>query len=344
MVVFTLRSTPDSSILLWREPHTSRDGPQRSTKAHTSKDTTKKCSPYSSGHWARIGRENVCHTRKARKAAQIFAKCPPVVRLNFLGRVQIITISCPSSTYHLSSRQHKQLYGLIIGIDNYLSPKIPDLSGAVADSAAVRAFLSNNQHVMGYFTPHLKYLSNQDATRKAIIRELQALRSDKRIQRGDPILIYYAGHGSSTVSPVKWTRTEDQKENGNIQFIVPYDCDEWVAGIPDRTIAACLDHLAGAKGDNIVSIPTSMSVRASSVLIQTTCAAYRPSSLTAAIQVLVLGTSGTHRIVGSASPTSLPPTFLRTSTRISGRTFRRLKARKVFLVGISLRRSLPIEL
>lgn len=152
-----------------------------------------------------------------------------------------------------------------------MSRKIPDLSGAVADSAAVHAFLSNNQHITNHFTPHLKYLTNQDATRKAIIRELQALHSDKRIQRGDPILIYYAGHGSSTVSPANWTRAEDQKENGNIQFIVPYDCDEWVAGIPDRTIAACLDRLAEAKGDNIVSIPTCISVRAATVLIQTTC-------------------------------------------------------------------------
>lgn len=152
-----------------------------------------------------------------------------------------------------------------------MCPKIPDLSGAVADSAAVCAFFSNNQHITNYFTPHLKYLKNQDATRIAIIRELQALQSDHRIQRGDPILIYYAGHGSSTVSPDNWTRAEDQRENDNIQFIVPYDCDEWVAGIPDRTIAACLDQLADAKGDNIVSTPTYISVRAASVLIQTTC-------------------------------------------------------------------------
>lgn len=187
-------------------------------------------------------------------------------------------------------------------------------------------------------------MKNKDATRETIIRELRALHSDKRIQRGDPILIYYAGHGSSTVSPAKWTRTEDQKENGNIQYIVPYDCDEWVAGIPDQTIAACLDHLAGAKGDNIVSIPTCISVRASSVLIQTTCAEYRLSSLTAATQALGLGTLETHRIVGSASPTSLLSIFLRTSTRKFGRIFRRLKARKGFPAGISLRRSLPIEL
>jgi len=95
-------------------------------------------------------------------------------------------------------------------------------------------------------------LRNAEATRAAIITALQDFRTDPRIEIGDPILIYYAGHGSATTPPTAW-----EAEDSMIQALVPYDCgteihDREVHAIPDRTVGALLSRLACDKGDNIV--------------------------------------------------------------------------------------------
>ena len=77
------------------------------------------------------------------------------------------------------------------------------------------------------------------------------LRSDERIKPGDPILIFYAGHGAET--DVNGGKGE---EGEKIQMIVPCDYGQGkdeVNGIPDRTINALLEGLAREKGDNIVT-------------------------------------------------------------------------------------------
>lgn len=167
-------------------------------------------------------------------------------------------LSSTSLTFLIQpSRQQKPLFCLIIGIDNYQSPTIPVLSGAVADSVAVRTFFSSNKHAVSFFTPDITHLTNEKATRDTILKELHAFQSNSRIRRGDPMLIYYAGHGSASVPESShWTITANQKEHSDSQSIVPYDCDEFATGIPYRTIATCLNRLSEVKGNNIVSYYT----------------------------------------------------------------------------------------
>jgi Caspase domain len=95
-------------------------------------------------------------------------------------------------------------------------------------------------------------LRDAEATRAAIIGAFCDLRNDSRIQNGDPILIYFAGHGGECDVPAGWAAG-----GSKIQMLIPYDfgteinnCN--VHGIPDRTVAALLDRLAKEKGDNIV--------------------------------------------------------------------------------------------
>lgn len=98
---------------------------------------------------------------------------------------------------------------------------------------------------------HIRSLRDEAATRAAIIQGFMDLRSDERIKRGDPILIFYAGHGAET--DVNGGKGEEREK---IQMIVPCDYGEGeddVDGIPDRTINALLEGLAREKGDNIVS-------------------------------------------------------------------------------------------
>jgi hypothetical protein len=105
-------------------------------------------------------------------------------------------------------------------------------------------------------------LENESATRAAILENLRSLANDPRIQRGDPIIIFYAGHGSEVAAPPGW---EAGGRNANIQVIMPYDVyfrsgGKVVDPIPDRTLGALLAAISQNKGNNIVSsreIPTS---------------------------------------------------------------------------------------
>ena len=93
-------------------------------------------------------------------------------------------------------------------------------------------------------------LRESEATQSAIIDAINAFTTDARIQRGDPILIFFAGHGSPASNLVGW-----ESGGSEIQPLVPYDyiCEHRkVDGMPDLTLGTLLGRLAAEKGDNIV--------------------------------------------------------------------------------------------
>ena len=105
--------------------------------------------------------------------------------------------------------------------------------------------------VAKYLTTALKVPSNritilldQGASRNAIIGGFKSLEGNQEIQTGDPILIFYAGHGAEIVDGGGRT----------IQAIIPQDHDGiTVHPIPDRTVGGLLAQIYKVKGDNIVS-------------------------------------------------------------------------------------------
>jgi hypothetical protein len=140
------------------------------------------------------------------------------------------------------------LFALIIGINHYQRKKdFSSLRGAVPDGEAFRDYLMRRLRVP---EDQISTLFNEEATRAAIIKAFQDLSEDRRINRGDPIFIFYAGHGSQIRPPPDW-----KEPNAKIEVIMPYDCtlDGSVEPIPDRTIGALIDEIARKKGDNIVS-------------------------------------------------------------------------------------------
>ena len=148
---------------------------------------------------------------------------------------------------------------MVIGIDRYKSKDIRPLRGAVADARAFAAYLENQLSVP---QDHIIILENKSATRAAILEKFGSLANDPRIRPGDPIVIFYAGHGSEAAAPPGW---EAGGRNANIQVTMPYDvyCQsrgKVVDPIPDRTLGALLAAISRNKGNNIVSfheIPTS---------------------------------------------------------------------------------------
>jgi hypothetical protein len=148
-------------------------------------------------------------------------------------------------------RLHPRLFALIIGINKYQSTQITDLLGAVADADAMRDFL---QKQLGVPSSQIRDLRDSEATRTAIIKGIEAFSLDDEIKDGDPILIYYAGHGGSAKTPTGWEVGGADK----IELLVPYDYSSPLEGgnpkhgIPDRTLGALLWQLAIKKGNNIV--------------------------------------------------------------------------------------------
>lgn len=141
------------------------------------------------------------------------------------------------------------LFALLIGINEYKSPQINPLIGAVPDALAVKHYLEDN---LGIPSAQIKVLLNGQATRQTIIDELRIFETNDLIHEGDPIVIFYAGHGATSPAPKSW------KAGGpEIEMLVPYDFDvveeSQVHGIPDRTIGAILDKVGRRKGNNIVS-------------------------------------------------------------------------------------------
>lgn len=135
------------------------------------------------------------------------------------------------------------MFSLIIAINNYESREFRHLRGAESDGKSFREYLISHLNVPQEQTT---LLLNEKATRLAIIDAFIKLANDSRIERGDAIVIYYAGYGGEILSRQDLERT--------IQALVPYDYEGWkVPGIPYHTISALIDRIAATKGDNIVS-------------------------------------------------------------------------------------------
>ena len=117
----------------------------------------------------------------------------------------------------------------------------------------MRDYLQKN---LGVPSSQIMNLRNSEATRAAIIDGVQAFSLNDEIEEGDPILIYYAGHGGSADTPEGWRAGS----TGKIELLIPYDHSSPLAdvsgnpmhGIPDRTLGALLSQLAILKGNNIV--------------------------------------------------------------------------------------------
>jgi Caspase domain len=127
------------------------------------------------------------------------------------------------------------------------------LKGAVDDALAVKQYLEDR---LGVPESQIRLLRDAEATRAAIIQEFNDLAADQRIHRGDPILVYYAGHGGEADAPKDWAA-----RNGKIQMLIPHDFrievdGQKTFGIPiRRTIGALLSRVAEKQGDNIVRHP-----------------------------------------------------------------------------------------
>ncbi|VDC06750.1 unnamed protein product [Peniophora sp. CBMAI 1063] len=177
---------------------------------------------------------------------------------NFFQSLMVYMASLFRPAIVAETQHQPTLQALVIGIDTYKSDAIENLRGAVSDADAVDEYLRSDLSVP---KKQIVNLRNEQATREAIISNIKALRTREGIHRGDPILIYFAGHGCTAKAPKGW-----HMGDRGISLLVPYDMDtklenaaESKCAIPDRTLGALLHGLAeqegdGGIGDNITVI------------------------------------------------------------------------------------------
>ena len=165
---------------------------------------------------------------------------------------EALPLLASAHSQHLYCSSKPRIFALIIGINQYESQDFPKLRGAVADATYVWDLLVSHYQVP---QDQIKLLLDKDASRSNIISAFGDLSTDPRIRLGDPILIYFAGHGSQIHPPIWW---ECGGQGSKIQVIVPQDYSSKpgheISAISDRTIGLLIDEIAHKKGDNIVRV------------------------------------------------------------------------------------------
>ena len=142
---------------------------------------------------------------------------------------------------------------IILGVDQYKTGDIWDHESCVDDAQSIKRWLTHDLHVP---REQICLLTDSQATKRAIEDKfMDHLVNNPVIEKGDAILLYFAGHGGSIPSPRGWYN-DGMKD---VEVLCPYDHDSKnpegrVAGISDRSFHAMLRDLADAKGDNITVI------------------------------------------------------------------------------------------
>jgi hypothetical protein len=124
----------------------------------------------------------------------------------------------------------------------------------VSDAKDVVRYLKDS-----FIDPNIIYLCDGAATRQGIIAAFQSLIDNTDIQKDDPILIYYAGHGARIDKPSgpnwdRWVSLDSKVEQLCPSDVNTHPKGKLIYGIPDRTIATLVNALSEKHGNNIVSL------------------------------------------------------------------------------------------
>ncbi|KXN90988.1 Metacaspase-7 [Leucoagaricus sp. SymC.cos] len=148
-------------------------------------------------------------------------------------------------------------FALIIGIDNYKSGSIWNLHSCADDARLIHSWLANDLNIP---EDQICMLLDSQATKQNIEdRFTSHLTNNRSIEKGDAIIIYFAGHGSIVPAPEGWYQSDAAKQNGYVEVLCTHDYETKadygrIAGISDRSMRAMLSELSQAKGDNITLI------------------------------------------------------------------------------------------
>jgi uncharacterized caspase-like protein len=122
-------------------------------------------------------------------------------------------------------------HAVVIGINEYLDPKIPDLRFARADAEAIYGVLTDS--TVGRFKPeNVTLLLDAQATERNI-RSALGTQLPRRAGADSTVLIYFAGHGAPVIDP------RARSADGLEKYLIPHDAiadDLRASGIAMETV------------------------------------------------------------------------------------------------------------
>ncbi|KAJ3934892.1 MAG: hypothetical protein NXY57DRAFT_913912 [Lentinula lateritia] len=145
-----------------------------------------------------------------------------------------------------------RVFAVIVGIDQYKSGDIWNLEACVDDAKSMKRWLVND---LGVPKHQIAMLVNEKATKQNIETTLNThLLNNSRIRKGDAILIYFAGHGSTLKAPRDWLLEKNLR--CNVEVLCTYDHDTKgpdgrIAGISARAMHTFIHDLSKLKGNNV---------------------------------------------------------------------------------------------
>ncbi|KST65475.1 SAV_2336 N-terminal domain-related protein [Mastigocoleus testarum] len=122
---------------------------------------------------------------------------------------QIFEVASTDSTS--MSKKVRNIYAVLVGIDNYPNPTFR-LKSCVNDVAALEEYLRSQ--IKAEVQLHLKTLKDREATRQAIIDSFRQHLC--QAESNDVALFYYAGHGSQELAPPEFWDFEPDKLNNTL--------------------------------------------------------------------------------------------------------------------------------
>lgn len=111
---------------------------------------------------------------------------------------RVITIERPSGP--APPAPQGETYVLLVGINEYKDPDIPDLRFAENDAGSMYAFFKEITK-----EKNIRFLRGQEATKRNILRAFFEHLVRKAVNPEDRAIFYYAGHGTTGSHPVKGT-------------------------------------------------------------------------------------------------------------------------------------------
>ncbi len=125
----------------------------------------------------------------------------------FILAILIFICGC---TY-FCGQNNTSFYALIIGIDNYNDPRIPDLSYCKNDAKEILDSLLEH----GWREEEITIYRDSEATKDAILSTLNSM--VQRAQENDYIFVYYSGHGTYV------SDSSGDEDDGTDEAIIPVD-------------------------------------------------------------------------------------------------------------------------
>jgi len=106
-------------------------------------------------------------------------------------------------------------HAVIVGINSYQDPGIPDLQCARADAEAMHAVLTDPE--LGRFHPdNVALLLDEQATRQEVVSAI-AVDLPKKASPDDTVVVYFAGHGAPVIDQA------NRSSDGFEKYLIPHD-------------------------------------------------------------------------------------------------------------------------